>query len=69
MRQAGARQSMQLKGLVWPTAWPSPYKEESCAGLEGRKLKGLAGWGTVSCEDQALQSQCSSGRKASRGLN
>lgn len=43
MRQAGASQSMQLKGLVWPTTGPSPYKEQSCAGLEGRKFKGLAG--------------------------
>lgn len=34
---------MQLKGLVWPTTWPSPDKDQSSAGLEGRKFKGWAG--------------------------
>lgn len=43
MRQAGASQSMQLKGLVWPTTWPSPYKEQLCRP-RGTKVQGL-GWG------------------------
>lgn len=35
---------MQLEGLGWPTL-ALPYKEQSCAGLEGQEFKAWRGRG------------------------